>query len=79
MNGWEAEIERVEGRVNVLDATLKQHMTEEDRRWEGNAKTKETVFGKLTELDRALTTRLPIWATFLIGGLMSLATWGLTK
>lgn len=44
-----------------------------------NAKAHDGFLTKLTDLDRALSARLPVWATFLIGGLMSVATWGLTK
>ena len=39
-----------------------------------NTKAHDGFSARLMDFDRALSARLPVWATFLIGGLMSAVT-----
>jgi hypothetical protein len=45
---------------------------------ESNSVTHGKLWDAIDKIKEGINNRLPLWATFLIGGLMSLATWGLT-
>lgn len=49
------------------------------KKWQDDhPKEHENIWTELNKIKDALNYRLPLWATFLIAFLSSLATWGLT-
>lgn len=63
----EVRVERLDGKVNTLAATVEQHLKDDDKRWAENRETHKDLYQKVDRPSWAVTVVLSILSSSVVG------------